>query len=412
MDNPRIPRWFSLVILIATAIQPVRGADEKQSPPKTPAPQGIRLSPGESVKIDASGRIEKSTKSDDSAKKTAAIGENAAETADPYAVPEGASPELVAFIKGLIDGKPPKTATELRKLRAAIREAAEKILAAKPGLEELEFAVKAKMNMLDKPEQLNQFIVELKQAGHAKLARMVRGFALQVELRKQSRGSVVTKKLIEESLKHLEASPPQVSDQSLAYTAGMAAELSGDSALAVNTNERLAKIFARSGNPRLTEFSKVLEGIVRRLNLVGHEIKLEGKLLNGKPLDWSKYAGKVVLVYFWSTDYPACLGELPTLQKLYEQYHAKGFDIVGISLDRDRANLEDCIQARSILWPNVVGDGKPNPAMIYYGVTNLPTTMLVGADGKVTAVNVRGESLKRELGRILGPPEPEKSKNP
>jgi thiol-disulfide isomerase/thioredoxin len=217
-------------------------------------------------------------------------------------------------------------------------------------------------------------------------------------------------KPIEDTLKFLEESQPQLTDITLAYTAGMLTEMSGDNKLATKTYERLAKVFSASKDPKLAEFAKVLEGVVRRLNLVGQEMKLEGKLLDGKELDLSKYAGKVVLITFWATDYPTCIRELPNLKACYDKYHAKGFDIVAFCLDRDKANVEDCVKARKIEWANVVGGDKPNPAMVYYGITNLPTTMLIGKDGKVMATNLRGEKLKETLAKLFGSDEKPEAK--
>ena len=348
-------------------------------------------------------------------KKLKLVGEKPdAQKGNPYAVPDGSPKLLVGFITKLISGPPPRDVETLKKLRKAILEAAEKILAAKSEPQEFDFAVKAKMNMLDTPEQLAQFIVKLKKGGHEKAARMVRGFMLQIELRKLLVGEKKdVKKPIEEAIQFLEEAPPQISDLTLAYTAGTLAENSGDRELARTTYGKLAKIFAESGNAQLTDFTQILEGVVRRLKLVGREMKLEGTFLDGKSLDWPSYAGKVVLVVFWSTEYPPCIREAPNWKALYGQYHDKGFEIVGISLDRDNNELEDFVKTQSIPWPNVTSDGKPNPNMIFYGVTNLPTTMLVGKDGRVLAMDLRSEALKKELEKLLGPAEAttEKAKN-
>jgi peroxiredoxin len=367
--------------MVAVTAWPAMGAEEKKAPAGKPAIQKLKIA------------------GEPSDKKP---GDN--EETDLSAVPDGTPAELVEYIKRVATADSPRNMDELKKRRALILDAAEKILAAKPNQQELELAVDAKMNMLEKPEQFVAFIDELKKGGHEKLARRVRGFKLQVELRQRvmARDKKV-KDVVEQIVSFLEETPPEVSDISLAHMTDMVAEMSGDTPWAVKTCGRLAKIFADSKDPKLADFTKVLEGVVRRLDLVGQEIKIEGKLLDGKSLDWSKYAGKVVLVFFWSTEHPACMGELPSLKAAYDAYHAKGFEIVGISLDRNRADLEDCLKARSITWPNVVSDGKPNPAMIYYGITNLPTMILVGKDGKVSAIGLNGIKLKKALEDVFGP---------
>jgi thiol-disulfide isomerase/thioredoxin len=255
-------------------------------------------------------------------------------------------------------------------------------------------------------------VSELKKDGHEAAARMVRGFMLQIELRKiMTGGKKDVKQPIEDAVKFLEEAPPQISDLTLAFTAGTLAESGEDHELANTTYARLLKIFKSSNDPKLADFTHILEGVVRRLNLVGQPMKLEGKFLDGESLDWTKYSGKVVLVLFWATDYVPCLRDVPIWKSLYEQYHAKDFEILGISLDRNNTELEDFVKAQSIPWPNVISNGKTNSNMIYYGVTNLPTTMLVGKNGKVLAVDLKSEELKKELEKLLGPVEPSKEKS-
>ena len=305
-----------LVAFLAAMAAPVLAAEQVDPPANEPPKQKLKLAGG------------------DSAKEKPAAGEE-----DRFTVPDGTPKELVAYITKLISSDPPRDLETLTKLRKAILRAAEKILAAKPNNEEMEFAVQAKMNMLEKPEQLSAFIDELKKGNHEKLARMVRGFMLQVELRKiMMSGSKDSKKTIDEVVKFFEEGTPQVADITLAYTAGLMSEMGGDRDVSVQTYERLAKVFAASKDAKLGEFAKVLQGVVRRLNLVGQEFKLEGKTPDGKAFDWAKYQGKVVLVNFWASEYPACVRDIPNLKGLYELYHDKGFDIVGISLD---ATAED-----------------------------------------------------------------------
>ena len=365
----RMKRSAWLWVLFAAAVTwPASAAEEKQPPAEKPAQK-----------------------------------EAAKQEAERFSVPNGTPKELVEYIQKLIATPPSDSATR-DKMRQAVLKAAEKILAAKPNAEEMEFAVQAKMNMLEKPNQIADFAAELKKGGHAKLARQVHGFMKQLALRNSIiGGQEQRKKAIENAVKFLEEAPPQPSDVSLAFMTGRLAEMSDDRELAANTYRSLAKVFASSKDARLAEFAKIMQGVTRRMDLVGHEMKIEGKLLDGLTFDWSKYLGKVVLVDFWASWCVPCLHEVPTLKECYDAYHAKGFEIVGISLDENLADLKECVKSRKIPWPIVIGDGKPSPTAAYYGVLAIPNMILVGKDGKVVSVEVRGDMLRGKLEKLLGP---------
>jgi len=402
MSRCSIFGWMLVLLFTAAVASPVLGADEKPATKEKPVGQKLKLAiekPASDKKAEEmpAGKEEKGEK-------------KAEEGADEFKVPDGTPKELVDYVTKLITGAPPTDEGTRKKMRKAILEAAEKILAGKPNDEELEFAVQAKMNMLENREQLTAFSADLKKAGHVKLARQVRGFMLQIDLRTALMGGEGNvKKSIEESVKYLQEAEPQVSDITLAYMTGLAAEMSGDKKLAASTYGSVAKVFSTSKNPKLAEFAKMLEGVVRRLNLVGKEIKLEGKILGAGPIDMAKFKDKVVLVEFWMSTNPMSAREISTLKACYELFHDKGFEIVGISLDRDEKALAKFIKAKDIPWPIVVGDGKPCPSVLYYGIMNLPTMFLVGKDGRVTSINVRGETLREELEVLLGPAKEKKA---
>ena len=79
--------------------------------------------------------------------------------------------------------------------------------------------------------------------------------------------------------------------------------------------------------------------------------------LDGKPLSVANYKGKVVLVDFWATWCGPCVAELPNVLQTYEKYHPKGFEIVGISLDSDKARLTSFLAQRKMTWRQYF-DGK------------------------------------------------------
>jgi thiol-disulfide isomerase/thioredoxin len=333
-------------------------------------------------------------------------GEKAA--ADPYAVPEGTPQELIGFIRKILQNVPDSEETR-KKMRTAMIQAADKIIAAKPKDDELDFAVDVKMHFLDKPEEVTAFGEELKKSGHEKQARMVRGFLLQLNMREAIiSGNKDLKKSIEEVIKFLQEAPPQASDLGLAIMTGQIAEHQGDNAYAIEVYRQLGKIFSDSKEPRLAEFGKKLAGVVRRLSLLGQKMELEGKLLSGENLEISKYKGKVLLVDFWATWCGPCIVEIPNLKKNYETYHDKGFDILGFSCDYRREDLEKFVKEKEIPWAIVYGDDGPSPTVDFYGIMGIPTCILIDKDGNVIDLNARGEELDKQLEKLFGPPQEKK----
>lgn len=126
------------------------------------------------------------------------------------------------------------------------------------------------------------------------------------------------------------------------------------------------------------------------------------KDLAGKPLSIANHTGKVVLVDFWATWCGPCVAELPNVKKAYDQYHAKGFEIIGISLDEDRGKLDSFIGREKMAWPQFFdGKGWQNKLAQKYGVNSIPATYLLDGEGKIVAKNLRGEALSREVGKLL-----------
>ncbi|HET6880531.1 MAG TPA: TlpA disulfide reductase family protein, partial [Pirellulales bacterium] len=100
-----------------------------------------------------------------------------------------------------------------------------------------------------------------------------------------------------------------------------------------------------------------------------------------------------------------CVAEVPNVKSLYAKYHDRGFDVVGISLDRDRAALDKFLVEKEIPWTTLHEAGGTHPAATHYGVNAIPTMLLVGRDGKVVSIRARGEELTRLLADLIGPAE-------
>ena len=127
------------------------------------------------------------------------------------------------------------------------------------------------------------------------------------------------------------------------------------------------------------------------------------KDVDGKPISVGAYKGKIVLVDFWATWCGPCVGELPNVLQTYEKYHAKGFEVVGISLDSDKGKLTSFVKAKKMPWQQFFdGGGWKNKLAQQYNVHSIPATYLVDKDGKIIAKNLRGPALEQEVAKALG----------
>lgn len=171
---------------------------------------------------------------------------------------------------------------------------------------------------------------------------------------------------------------------------------------------QIASLLAKSEHKEIKAQAKMLEGVVRRLQLPGNEMKLSGTTYQGKPFELSSLKGKVVLVDFWATWCGFCIKEFPHVKELHAAYKDRGFEVVGVSLDESREDLDAFLKEDKLPWIVLHEEklGGQNPAAAEYGISGLPTVALIGKDGKVITFDARGEQLDEHLKKLLGPVKP------
>ena len=107
---------------------------------------------------------------------------------------------------------------------------------------------------------------------------------------------------------------------------------------------------------------------------------------------------KLVLIDFWASWCGPCIRELPNVVKAYERFHDKGLEIVGVSLDKDKASWLAAIEQTGQKWPQMSDlKGWDCAGAQIYGIQSIPANVLIDDHGKIVARDLRGDALLKEI---------------
>lgn len=124
----------------------------------------------------------------------------------------------------------------------------------------------------------------------------------------------------------------------------------------------------------------------------------------GKIVSLKESLGKVTLIDFWASWCGPCRKENPNVVALYNEFHDKGFNIIGVSLDKEDKKHEwiKAIEVDKLTWTQISNlKFWQDPIAKQYNVQGIPATFLLDAEGRIVAKNLRGAELRAKVAELL-----------
>lgn len=122
----------------------------------------------------------------------------------------------------------------------------------------------------------------------------------------------------------------------------------------------------------------------------------------GEMLSLSSLKGKYVLIDFWASWCSPCIAEVPNVKAVYDEYKAKGFEILSVSLDNDKAKWMSAIAKHNLNWKHISTlKGWDCGIAEKYNVTGVPAMILLDKEGRIVTKDLRGEKLREEVGKLI-----------
>jgi peroxiredoxin len=167
------------------------------------------------------------------------------------------------------------------------------------------------------------------------------------------------------------------------------------------------------GNSMIRSFEIVFALLIIAIGLYGFitskpppsdPVNLTFPAIDGSTVDLANLRGKVVLLDFWATWCPPCRGEVPNVVSVYNKYHSRGFEIVGISLDQNRDSLSQFTANNGMTWPEFFdGQSWGNSLARHFDIRFIPQMWLLDRQGRIITKDGHSD-LDGQVSALLSTP--------
>ncbi|HEU4340610.1 MAG TPA: TlpA disulfide reductase family protein [Candidatus Binatia bacterium] len=159
-----------------------------------------------------------------------------------------------------------------------------------------------------------------------------------------------------------------------------------------------------AGKAAIAAEQRAVADLVKSLNMSGYSSPMRapdwsGRTADGKTLSLSALRGRVILINFWATWCQECRPEMPLFQRMHGEFATQGLSVIGINAREGTVAVRGYAKELGLTFPLVLDpEGKIGTT---YGVIGLPTTFLIGRDGRAVALGVGPREWASAEARVL-----------